>query len=258
MTIDEIKDELINTYQTDENTIKGLKKSELEQLLLEQKALATAEVVEDKEQDNADKDRPNIGDVKWTEYVLSLMDKNELEEGMPKVDALRRVAYKLFGVFSELRTDVIQAPTMENNDRATVSVTIVTLDGRIVSGAADVYVGNTEKKFAIHPVATAETRAEGRALRKLLGLSKILSAEELDNADPYEANGTDNQISASMISGLKIMSDRIGVDLLGVAKAMNYEIVTLEDLTKTQGVQISNKLSKYHTGQEEVPKELKL
>ena len=43
---------------------------------------------------------------------------------------------------------------------------------------ADVWHGNTDDLFCAHPVATASTRAEGRALRKALKI-RCLAAEEL-------------------------------------------------------------------------------
>ena len=41
-----------------------------------------------------------------------------------------------------------------------------------VNGAADVYWGNCDKIYRNHPVAVAETRAEGRALRRRIKAQK--------------------------------------------------------------------------------------
>ena len=49
---------------------------------------------------------------------------------------------------------------------------------RTFAEVADVWHGNTDDLFCAHPVATACTRAEGRALRKALKL-RVLAAEEL-------------------------------------------------------------------------------
>ena len=86
----------------------------------------------------------------------------------------------------------------ENEKRATVVHTLSYVmndeemeDGlrtRFVTGSADVYWGNCDKIYRNHPVAVAETRAEGRALRRALKLRKVVAAEELvedaeDNPD---------------------------------------------------------------------------
>lgn len=201
-------------------------------------------------------ERPSFTDPKWTDYVLTLFDKSELENGNPKADGLRRVAEYILGPFNTI-TNVEQVPTVDNAGRATVVVTVSFMDGRTVSGAADVFSGNTDKKFAVHPVATAETRAEGRALRKALRLTKVLTAEELQNADADEPNGEDNRIVTGMLNSLIVMCDRLGVDLLKLALWMKFEVNSTDELTKRQGLDISNKLAKFQRKEEEIPNEVR-
>jgi hypothetical protein len=118
----------------------------------------------------------------WTEYVLGHMTEDEMVGKSPTTDGLRRVCERIYGDILSHETIVIDAPQVENERRATVKVTLeIQLEtGHTirVDGAADVYWGNTEKPFRNHPVATAETRAEGRALRRAMRLSKLLVAEE--------------------------------------------------------------------------------
>ncbi len=259
MKIDEIKEELTNKYNVPSIEMNELSKKELAQKLEDfQKAETTLDgVVTQQGEDKTIDEVPTIGSKEWTPYVMALFDDSELENGMPRVDALRRVAYFLNnGPFSVV-TDVVQVPRVEDNDRATV---VVHLDfgGVKISGAADVYVGNTDRQFAKHPIATAETRAEGRALRKALGLTKILSAEELHNAEPDEPDGMDQRIVSSMLNGLKLMCDRQKIDLFKLAIHLGYEIQTVEDLTKQQGLAISNKLSAYSTKKEEISENVKV
>lgn len=201
---------------------------------------------------------PDMGDPEWTDYVLGLFVEKELDNGSPKVDALRRVAYKLLGPFNS-RTNVVQAPDLDG--RATVVVTLEFSGASfqyptIVDGAADVSTVNTQREFAVHAVATAETRAEGRALRKALKLTKVLAAEELQNADADEANGSDGRIPTSMISSLKMMCANQNVDLERLAE-VKFGVMSPEDLTLAQGRQLSTTLFKYKKLEEEIPDEIK-
>ena len=80
-------------------------------------------------------------------------------------------------------------PSSDNNGpgRATVVYKVVIDWGntgflRTFSEVADVWHGNTDDLFCAHPVATASTRAEGRALRKALKI-RVIAAEELAKKD---------------------------------------------------------------------------
>jgi hypothetical protein len=262
-SVDEIRTELLSLgYSKDE--VMTLGKADLKKLLEEaqsiSKSLDTAvETVGDPEtlQAIADSEAPAMTSPKWTDYVLGLFEKNELDNGSPKADALRRVAELLLGPFNN-RTKVEQVPTIENGGRATVSVEIELLaNGQVFSGAADVYSGNTERTFAVHAVATAETRAEGRALRKALRLTKVLTAEELQNADVDEPTGIDGRIVSSMVNNLKLMSSNLNVDPVKVAVVMGLNIQVLEDLTHKQALDIANKLAEYRRNPQTVPAEVR-
>ncbi len=127
---------------------------------------------------------PNKTDVEWSDYVLAQLDETEYYNGKPTVHGLRRIAEKFIGQIYESTTDVVAAPSKDNDFRATVVVTIAlrNADGLtgLYSGAADVYSGNTDAPFHKYPVATAETRAEARALSRALKL-RTVGAEEVSN-----------------------------------------------------------------------------
>lgn len=196
-------------------------------------------------------------DKDWTEYVLSLLDEDrEIDNGNPKTDGLRRVAEQLYGSFSIL-TDIVDSPNTENNFRAVVKVRLQFRDGRIVDGSTDVYSGNTENLFARHAVATAETRAEGRALRKALRLTKVLVAEELQPPDKDEPTGIDGRAPTEMISTLKIMGEKIKVDLIKLANLYKININQLEDLTQQQGLVLCKVISEVQSGKAILPEEIK-
>jgi hypothetical protein len=256
MTIDEIKSALVSIFGLKQEDLVGKTKKELQKTLDESEkqaaVLESATVAEAPAPATQVTITPNICDPTWTEYVLGLMTDDEKKDGMPRADGLRRIARKLLDIVRQT-TDVVECPTVDNGARATVIVTVETGEGRTYAGAADVFTGNTKRDFAIHPVATAETRAEGRALRKALCLVKVLAAEELDSAPVDEPNGSDERIVTGMLNVLNIMASRVGVDLLKLALTSGFKIERLEDLTKGQGVILSDKLAKIGRGELEKP-----
>jgi hypothetical protein len=266
LKISEMREELIKLGYS-KNDFENLSKQETKQLLSNAMIAEVSldSVVEENSpvqqvQTNQQAGQPEFASAEWSDYVMTLFQTNELENGMPKVDGLRRVAHRVFGPF-DILTEVIQTPTIDNNNRATVIVRLQLGGGfspnRIITGSADVFSGNTDKAFAKHPVATAETRAEGRALRKALCLTKVLAAEELHGAEDDEPDGNDARIVSSMLNSLFIMAQRNQVDLFKLAVSMGYDLQTLEDLTQQQGLAISNKITAFQMGKEKIPDNIK-
>lgn len=206
----------------------------------------------------ADHNRPDMYSAMWSDYVLSLFDKSELENGMPRTDALRRVSFMLLGQCDNI-TYVKQCPTIENAGRATVEVQLRYHNtGVTVSGAADVSSANTEKKFAVHAVATAETRAEGRAYRKALGLTKVLAAEELSTPDADESDGSNGLVPTGMANGLITMCNSSKLDPVRVANALGYSVASIEDLTKDQALEMAKALAEFKRGTRPIPEEARI
>lgn len=128
---------------------------------------------------------PKNTDYAWNDWVLSQFEQGEVlttEKGVaPTVPGLRRLAEKLVGEIIESETKVVNAPTELNGYRATVVHKITFRVGgynRKFSGAADIGPQNTQSPYCDFPVATAETIAEGRALKRALKL-RAHSYEEL-------------------------------------------------------------------------------
>ena len=141
------------------------------------------EFEETEEVEQLDEERPSMLSAEWNGYVMSMFFDNELIEGNPICAGLRRVAELVLGpIIQSGPTQVIAATDADGPGRATVVFEIIFASGYTVSEVADVWHGNTDDLFCAHPVATASTRAEGRALRKALKL-RCLAAEELAKKD---------------------------------------------------------------------------
>ena len=264
--IAELRDKLENKYNHDVTELHSMRKKALLNLLnnYEHADVTLSNVHEGPEENNSDvshddENCPDITDPEWTDYVMTLFVEAELEKQMPRVDGLRRIARKLLGHFS-IQTNVVQAPTISNRNHATVSVSLNFANGSFYQSAADVCIENTQKEYAIHSVATAETRAEGRALRKALGLNKILSAEELTSPDRDERVDSDShKLTAEFLNSLGAMCKKQKIDLfkLIVAK-VDSNIAMEEDLTIKQGQEILSLLHAYRIDKEEIPENVKM
>ena len=176
--------------------------------------------------------RPTPSDPEWTDYVLGqltedeiIKDKNNPKKGYPTTDGLRRLVEKLVGTIVKSHTLIHQVPSIDNERRATVSVTISIFAENIIynqllefTGAADVYSGNSCVPFGNHPVATAETKAEGRAYKRALKI-KVSTYEEINGASSneiaYNMFGTETDsilIKPDQLNFIDILCQRLDIN----------------------------------------------
>ena len=128
-------------------------------------------------------DTPLITSPEWSAYILGLFEDKELIDGNPLVAGLRRVAELVLGPIVYSGPSQVFPVTAENGPgRATVVFSIEFENGTRYADVADCWEGNTDDMFCAYAVATASTRAEGRALRKALRL-KCVAAEEITKKD---------------------------------------------------------------------------
>lgn len=186
---------------------------------------------------------PTWHDKNWTEYVISQLDENELRDGHPTVDGLRRITEVLVGEILGVKSEVLQVPTPENEHRATVKVSVTVANVTSVyeiDGCADVWNRNTDAIYAKHPVATAESRAESRAYRRLLRLRNIISAEEVvkdDSAgfDPFD------KIQDHQVNAIENMSKKLDIDV--VKWLTSQDISVLSDVSRSKGQELIQALN---------------
>ena len=131
--------------------------------------LETPQDVDTSTQDVIAENTPHPTSPEWNDYVMSLFADSELIEGNPLVHGLRRVSELVIGrVMYSGPTQVFPATRDDHHGRATVVFTVEFENGMRFSEVADCWEGNTDDMFCAYAVATASTRAEGRALRKAL------------------------------------------------------------------------------------------
>lgn len=209
---------------------------------------------------------PKITDLEWTDYVLGLLSDDEKIADNPTTDGLRRI----FEIALNCRvisstSQIVQAPSPDNEKRATVvhSISYVLnqalcahadLNIMSVDGAADVYWGNCDKIYRNHPVAVAETRAEGRALRRALRLRKVVAAEELskeieDNPDIH----TVSKISNNQINFIDVMAQRLNINVMRLLSENQLPTDNVYSVSHEDAVNIIRLLSKYQQNINEIP-----
>ena len=184
-------------------------------------------------------------DPEWVDYVLDHLADHELSEGNPTTDGLRRVTEKIYGQIIKSDTEILEIPKQPYTGKVTAKHTLVIekYDGRIVeiSACVDVIGDKLPAPFNRHLVATACTKAEGKALRRALKI-RVQTAEELNTEKDEEFN-TDEPINDQQIVAIKTLCKRNDVDLIKFVKENSDKPKTVRDVKNLEGRLMINKLS---------------
>ena len=186
-------------------------------------------------------ERPDINSRDWNEYVLSQFGPDELADGNPTVDGLRRVSGLLLGPIISGIAKVIQSPNPQNDNRCVVEYTCTIMFGESLL---------TQTSVAVYSSAIAETRAEGRSLRKLLKLRKVIAAEEAGLV-PLEETGVNGKITPTQMNFIETLCQRNDINVpayLGAAKDFNFN-GKLEEIPYKSAVAVISHLSEMQRNQ---------
>lgn len=233
------------------------------------------EVNKEENMDENENLMPAYGSENWNEYVMSKFEDRELIDGNPICAGLRRVAEEVLGtIVSSRPTQVFPATDPNGPGRATVVFEIVIdwMDSgnyRTFADVADVWHGNTDDLFCAHPVATASTRAEGRALRKALKV-KCLAAEELTRKKDVESivrqmvqKPTDGEwkeedsISTPQINFVDAKCKQLDVDVMSFINAGTDSYDSIKNVSKKKASKMLGALNEYQTKSKGIPESLK-
>lgn len=200
---------------------------------------------------------PTPNDIEWTDYVLSLLTDDEKIAGNPTTDGLRRIFEKALNCTVIVAdSSVAQSPSPENEKRATVVHTLTyvlndaddnsTIKSKTVSGAADVYWGNCDKIYRNHPVAVAETRAEGRALRRALKLRKVVAAEEIaKDIEDHPDHDTVTKITNNQINFIDVLAKRLDVNVIKLLEKLALNSTNIYNIGHQDAVTVVTTLTSY-------------
>jgi hypothetical protein len=230
------------------------------------------EMTEEKNLETTETSQPKTvtpNDLDWTDYVLGLLSDDEKISGNPTTDGLRRVFEKALNcrVLASV-SDVVQTPEPNNEKRATVvhSITYILNEGSrdqpelntvTINGAADVFWGNCDKVYRNYPVAVAETRAEGRALRRALKLRKVVAAEELaKDIEDHPDQDSVTKITNNQINFIDVMAKRLNINVSKLLESNALEFKNIYALSHDDAVTVIRLLSKHQQNITEIPDDL--
>ena len=271
-TIGEIRELLKSKYGLGEEELsqkKGVLSARLKELEAEDNILDSAEEIKDKIDESLlleDEQPPSMDSADWADYVMSKFETDELEQGNPTCDGLRRVAELLIGPIVSRRINVVQPPNKENYGTATVTCLVEVLNnipehilyGRTISeeDAADVNKFNTQEPYHLHATATAATRAEARALRKILRLKKVIAVEELageSSEDFIDAWKPSDPVQEEQINLLDIVCQRCDVNVMEYINSGERVYNTVFELDRNKAQSMIQHINKIQQNKAERP-----
>jgi hypothetical protein len=210
---------------------------------------------------------PAYASEEWHEYVMRQFREDELVEEAPTCDGCRRVVEQVLGTIVSSTLLNVYPPNTTNNGTATVSVCIdllVTNESHPLCGQrmvceeiADVNKDNCDHPYYKYASATAASRAEGRALRKLLRLRNVTTAEEKsEKAETTDADcewHVDEPVSDSQISVLDMLCGRLDISVMDFVNSGKRVYDEIETVTKSTAQRMIQELNKIQRKQKNKP-----
>lgn len=267
MKVEEIKKLLIEQYGVSEFDVARAKGKDalLDMLKAEQAIQGLKEAPEEEEEEEVG-ETPVMGDLEWSDYVLSLFDESELAEKdgnrYPTLKGLRRIFVKLFGLPTFSGVVKYESSLSEDSPgRASVNY-LLRYDNYEYFGAADAFSGNIAGGYNVYPLSIAENRAEARAYRKALMLN-IVTAEELGNektefTSVLSSSGEFNEeekMSDNQVIAIKTKCDQLGIDSEKFFDMIKKEFGVIA-LNKGQGLEALKRVVSY-VNENSFPEEIK-
>ena len=216
-------------------------------------------------------DTPQITSLEWNDYLMSLFEEDELIENRPLSAGLRRVSELVLGRIVSSGPVQVFPPKEDNGiGRATVVWKVEFEDGTMFSDVADCWEGNTDDTYCAYAVATAATRAEGRALRKALRL-RTVAAEELTKKNTAsivrgisQSKGMDNtqgeyedssRMTDNQANFIDVKCRQLNVDGSKFFKEV-FKISTSRKITKQQASNAIEKLNDFQRVSGDIPESI--
>lgn len=211
-------------------------------------------VVEEEPDESVTEHFHKCTDADWVDYVLDHLSDRELSQGNPTTDGLRRVAEKIFGRIVVSDTEILEVPTKPLTGKATAKHRLVfeRYDGGghlEVSACVDVLGEKLPSPYNQHLIATACTRAEGKALRRALKI-RIQTAEEMFTKPDVEEE-IDRPINDQQIVAINQLCKRCNLNAKALVDSVSAASC-LQEVSNIEGRNIINKCSEYQRNPKKV------
>jgi len=206
---------------------------------------------------------PCPGDENWSDYVMKQFNEDELVDGNPNVDGLRRVTVKVLGDIIKSVAHTVQAPNPNNDWTATVEHHIAIkphhayYDELHFTEVSDVTSQNCDPEYRRHASSTASTRAEARALRKLLMLKRVVAAEELTEMPVITDSGTEGKISKNQINFIESLAKKNNINVMGYINLGSNKYEKIEDVPYQTALKMIGVLSEFQRNPGKIPAKIK-
>lgn len=197
----------------------------------------------------------------WSDHVLTLFTEDELYEGNPRVHGLRRITQLLYGKATKSVAKIIETPNQENNQRAVVEYTVAFDEGVTYTDVADASPLNTDSNYLPYCISVASTRAEARALRKLLGVSRV-AAEEVFDKDTknvqYIESEPGKKIQDYQIKGIDRLCKLCDINVTKMLKQSSYgPFDKIEEVSYNIASKLLTSLNSFHQDLTKIPEPIK-
>lgn len=239
-----------------------IEKLNLDNLKADEEPLFDKKIIEEVE--NTDTP-PNFASEEWHDYVMRQFADDELDDGKPFRDGLVRVTEKLIGPISSREIISFSPANEQNGHTATVHIRLkIGVDNPIhplndlfliEDGIAEVNTRNTPSPYNLHPSATAASKAEAQALRKVLRLRKVVAADEVtpDDMVAEEVYIPDNPIQDEQIIVLDLLCKRINISLLEFINSGETKYSSVGQISDSKAKSMIKFLNQIQSGKAKSP-----
>lgn len=209
-------------------------------------------------------DEPMVGipketDENWYDFLIDNLYENELVDGNPTVDGLRRLTEKFFGEIIESKSNVVDTDHDGSGLRCTIKHTLCIKKYRTnslitVEACIDVDYRSLPHPFNKHVVATADTRAEGKALRRALKL-RVVTAEEVQIQKTEDEVFSSESINDQQIVAIGAICRKYNINVEKAVKSVYNNVTSIKQLSNLEAASLMDKITSYQRDKS-VPEEI--